>query len=87
MFKYCRLSTASTFINPDYDTNFPDPHIIRVDGKYYAYSANDSGANVPTLRSESLVYWTVGEDAMPELAPWTAPGKTWDPRGAPPRGR
>ncbi|MDQ5828631.1 MAG: family 43 glycosylhydrolase, partial [Actinomycetota bacterium] len=23
--------------------------------------------------------WTVGENAMPELAPWTAPGKTWAP--------
>jgi beta-xylosidase len=70
---------SSTFKNPVYDANFPDPHIIRADGKYYAYSTNASGANVPTLRSENLVDWTVGEDAMPELAPWTAPGKTWAP--------
>ncbi|MBD0355091.1 MAG: family 43 glycosylhydrolase [Rubrobacteraceae bacterium] len=72
-------SESPTFKNPVYDTNFPDPHIIRADGKYYAYSTNDSGANVPTLRSENLVDWTVGENAMPELAPWTAPGKTWAP--------
>jgi beta-xylosidase len=72
-------SESPTFKNPVYDTNFPDPHIIRADGEYYAYSTNDSGANVPTLRSENLVDWTVGEDAMPQLAPWTAPGMTWAP--------
>ena len=72
-------SESPTFKNPVYDANFPDPHIIRADGKYYAYSTNDSGANVPTLRSGNLVDWTMGEDAMPELASWTFPGKTWAP--------
>ena len=72
-------SQRSTYKNPVYDANFPDPHIIRAEGEYFAYSTNDSGANVPTLRSENLVDWVVGGDAMPELAPWTAPGKTWAP--------
>jgi hypothetical protein len=53
-------SEKLTLKNPVYDANFPDPHIIRADGKYYAYSTNDSGANVPTLRSENLVDWTIG---------------------------
>ncbi len=48
-------SESATFENAVHDANFPDPHIIRADGNYYAYSTNDSGANVPTLRSENLV--------------------------------
>ena len=46
---------------------------------YHAYSTNDAEANVPTLRSDDLVGWKEGEDAMPDLAPWVTPGETWAP--------
>ena len=70
---------AKMFENPVYDSNFPDPYILRADGTYYAYSTNGDGANVPMLESKDLVNWSQGTDAMPELAPWVTPGKTWAP--------
>lgn len=73
------LAEPATFANPVYDTNFPDPFILRVGETYHAYSTNDAAANVPTLRSEDLVNWKKGADAMPDLAPWVTPGKTWAP--------
>ncbi len=69
----------ATFANPVYDTNFPDPFILRVGETYHAYSTNDAEANVPTLRSGDLVDWNKGEDAMPDLASWVTPGQTWAP--------
>ncbi|HEV8045405.1 MAG TPA: glycoside hydrolase family 43 protein, partial [Rubrobacter sp.] len=68
-----------TFENPVYDANFPDPFVLREGDTYHAYSTNDADANVPTLRSGDLVGWSKGGDAMPELAPWVTPGKTWAP--------
>lgn len=67
------------FANPVYESNFPDPHVIQVDGTYYAYATNDDDGHVQTLQSKDLVNWTEGPDAMPELAPWVNPGKTWAP--------
>ena len=68
-----------TFENPVYKGNFPDPFVLRVGDTYYAYSTNDETSNVPLLRSDDLVRWRRGRDAMPELAPWVSPGYTWAP--------
>jgi arabinan endo-1,5-alpha-L-arabinosidase len=35
-----------TFRNPVLRNDFPDPHIIQVDGTYYAYATNSAGRNV-----------------------------------------
>ena len=70
---------AGQFVNPVFESNFPDPHVIRVGKEYHAYATNGPAGNVPTLRSTDLVEWTEGADAMPELAPWVEPGKTWAP--------
>ncbi len=69
----------ATFANPVYETNFPDPFVLREGETYHAYSTNDSDTNVPTLRSGDLVEWKKGGDAMPDLAPWVTPGQTWAP--------
>lgn len=68
-----------TFANPVYDANFADPFVLREGETYHAYSTNDAETNVPTLRSGDLVEWKEGGDAMPDLAPWVAPGQTWAP--------
>jgi beta-xylosidase len=71
------------FTNPVWDSNFPDPMIVRAgEGKYWAYATNGNGANVQTLRSNDLVSWEQGPDALPELARWTAPGDVWAPEVA-----
>jgi beta-xylosidase len=67
------------FANPVYKDNFPDPFVLPVGKKYYAYATNGVGGNVQTLTSPDLVHWTPGPDAMPQLAPWVVPGKTWAP--------
>ncbi len=72
-------SEPETFENPVHDANFPDPFVLRVGDTYHAYATNDEEANVPTLRSDDLVEWKEGEDAMPDLAPWVTPGDTWAP--------
>ena len=67
------------FTNPVYDENFPDPFVLRERGRYYAYGTNSAGLNVQLLRSRDLVEWRPLGDAMPRLAGWTVPGRTWAP--------
>jgi beta-xylosidase len=59
-----------SFANPVYTQNFPDPHVIRVDGTFYAFATNGSGRNVQTAESTDLVRWRQLPDAMPALPRW-----------------
>jgi beta-xylosidase len=72
-----------TFENPVHEENFPDPHVILVEGTYYAYATNDEDDNVQTLQSSDLVKWTKGADALPTLGVWAYEGKTWAPEVLP----
>jgi arabinan endo-1,5-alpha-L-arabinosidase len=65
--------------NPVLHNDAPDPAIIRAhDGSYYAYTTQSyHGArfyNIPVLRSEDLVHWTLVGDAFEERPGWTPPG-------------
>jgi beta-xylosidase len=68
--------------NPVWDSNFPDPQILRGESGYVAIATNGNGMNVQTLTSDDMVSWTQGADALPELADWTTPGKVWAPEAA-----
>ena len=68
-----------TFTNPVFRSDFPDPFVLRANGRYYAYATNSVSANVQTLHSTDLVHWRRGRDAMPDLAPWVLRGRTWAP--------
>jgi beta-xylosidase len=59
-----------TFRNPVLQSNFPDPHIIEVDGTYYAYATIGGGSNVQLAISENMVDWNMRSDAMPALPSW-----------------
>lgn len=65
--------------NPVYDSNFPDPAVLEVDGTYWAYATQNAVEAMPVLRSRDLVRWTPVGDGMPELASWVEPGRTWAP--------
>ncbi|MDQ3461319.1 MAG: glycoside hydrolase family 43 protein [Deinococcota bacterium] len=65
----CALA-QETFQNPVLRNNFPDPHLIRVDGVFYAYATNSMSMHVPVSRSSDLVNWDIPRNAMPALAPW-----------------
>jgi len=70
-----------SFTNPVYKHDFPDPHVIRVDDTYYAYSTNTGGTNIPVLTSTDLVNWDSRGDALPALPKWAMLnfGNVWAP--------
>lgn len=63
-----------------YRGDFPDPWIIRVGARYFAYSTTSYGLNLPMLTSTDLRTWrsrpaTAGNptgDALPRTAAWSA---------------
>ena len=78
-----------TFQNPVLRNDFPDPHVIRVEDRYYAYATNAASKNVQVSTSEDLVSWTLPRDAMPALAPWVRLSRpdVWAPEVLPLDGR
>ena len=70
------------FTNPVYDSNFPDPFVLRADDQWYAYATQGTFGTLPVLRSDDLVTWSVVGNGMPELAPWTGAGRHWAPEVA-----
>lgn len=70
---------AASFTNPVYDTDFPDPMIVRDGDRYVAVATNGNGSNVQVATSADLVHWEQGEDALPKLPRWSTSGKVWAP--------
>jgi beta-xylosidase len=70
-----------SYDNPVFSSDFPDPHVVRVDGTYYAYSTNSANQNVPVISSEDLATWARERDGMPGLPSWTGLnfGTRWAP--------
>lgn len=64
---------------PAYSGDFPDPFVVRLRGRYYAYATQTGNINVQVMVSTDLSRWTHLGDAMPELPRWSSPGKTWAP--------
>jgi beta-xylosidase len=75
---------------PHYRADFPDPFILRHDGRFFAYATNtDEGRqNVQMASSADLVSWEPVKDrrnpkqlhdAMPVLPAWVKRGLTWAP--------
>jgi beta-xylosidase len=63
--------------------DFPDPHVLVAGGVYYAYSTNVARINVPVMTSTDLTPWTATAEALPPLASWASPGRTWAPTAVP----
>jgi beta-xylosidase len=61
-----------------YTGDFPDPWIMRIGGRYFAYSTTSGDLNLPTLSSTDLRTWIVrparadapAGDALPRPAAW-----------------
>jgi beta-xylosidase len=74
--------SVSSFTNPVYKNDFPDPHIILVNDTYYAYgTTNGNSINIRVMSSKDLVNWASIGDALPVLPRWSmlAAGFTWAP--------
>ncbi len=59
--------------------DFPDPSVIRAGDRYYAFSTNSGGRNVPVSSSTDLFHWTDPADALPVLPAWSGSGLAWAP--------
>ena len=76
------LTTTSSYTNPIFDFDFPDPSILQAaDGWYYAYATQGitpefNYVNIQIARSRDLVHWERLPDALPEKPPWAK--YTWD---------
>jgi hypothetical protein len=55
-------------------TGAPDPHVLRANGKYWAYTTNGSSYNIQRYVSDDLASWgrTSNPDALPNLPAWAA---------------
>jgi arabinan endo-1,5-alpha-L-arabinosidase len=76
------LTTRTSYINPVFDFDFPDPTILQAsDGWYYAYATQGithefEYQNIQAARSQDLVHWQRLPDALPEKPIWAK--YTWD---------
>ncbi len=68
--------TAATYTNPVWPKDFPDPHIIRSDGTFYAYATQNSPDGFQVMESADLVHWTHRGAAF--KPPWSD-GHYWAP--------
>lgn len=73
--------TPSTYQNPVFAGDFPDPFVLRADERYFAFSTNSAGKNVPALTSKDLSTWEELPDALPVLPDWAMANAslTWAP--------
>ncbi len=76
---------GTTFQNPVFRANFPDPFVLKVGSSYYGYATNGSSHNIQLATSPDLVHWQLGGDAMPSLARWAKLGGSlvWAPEVIP----
>jgi arabinan endo-1,5-alpha-L-arabinosidase len=83
-----RLKTraqASWYANPVFDTDFPDPTVMRAsDGWYYAYATqtilDGQTLNIQVARSKDLINWEHLGDALPVKPRWAnETQKFWAP--------
>lgn len=76
---------ATSYINPVFDRDFPDPTIIRAsDGWYYAYATqtivDNRTMNIQVARSKDLRQWEHLGDALPAKPKWASETqKFWAP--------
>jgi arabinan endo-1,5-alpha-L-arabinosidase len=68
---------AGVYTNPVFDTDFPDPTVVRAsDGWFYAYATQGpvgaSVHNVQLARSRDLVRWERMPDALPKKPSWAS---------------
>lgn len=68
---------AATGARFPYD--FPDPSVLAVGSRFYAYSTNSGAGNIQVLVSSDLVRWSIVGDGLAGLPGWASPGATWAP--------
>lgn len=70
-----------------YTGDFPDPWILRVGPRYFAYSTTSDGLNLPMLTATNLHTWVARKetadapdgDGLPKLPAWAGSAGPWAP--------
>lgn len=65
-----KMPIQGFYTNPVIQSDFPDPSILQVGNRFYAYATNAFGKHVQVARSTDLVQWEPLPDAMPALPAW-----------------
>ena len=73
--------TATQYVNPVLDADFPDPAVVRSsDGSYYAYATQTTGLRIQVARSKDLVSWSPLGEALPNKPTWASESQNfWAP--------
>ncbi|HEY0776428.1 MAG TPA: glycoside hydrolase family 43 protein, partial [Gemmatirosa sp.] len=73
--------TASQYVNPVLNADFPDPGVVRgADGVYYAYATQTNGLRIQVAHSTDLVAWSAPAEAMPTKPTWASQSQNfWAP--------
>lgn len=62
------------------DRDFPDPGLLHADGKYWLYSTNSGGVNLPvSSAADPYGSWSAISEGMPTIGAWAKTGYTWAP--------
>ena len=64
---------------PVYAGDFPDPFVLPVGPRYFAYATQTGALNIQVMASADLAAWEHLGDALPVLPSWARPGRTWAP--------
>jgi beta-xylosidase len=64
---------------PVHDGDFPDPFVLVVGDRYFAYGTQTGDVNLQVMESADLRRWDHRGEALPELPGWAARGQTWAP--------
>lgn len=59
--------------------DFPDPSLLRVGDRFYAFATQSGPWTVQVMTSTDLRSWTHLGDALAALPPWARVGRTWSP--------
>jgi arabinan endo-1,5-alpha-L-arabinosidase len=75
------VPSATEYLNPVLDADFPDPAVVRSsDGNYYAYATQTTGLHIQVARSRDLVSWTTLGEALPTKPAWASESQNfWAP--------
>ena len=65
-----------------YAGDFPDPSVLLVGDRYFAYSTQSGRFNLQVISSTDLTSWSAPSEALPALPDWAEPGATWAPAAA-----
>lgn len=71
------IDDLEPMLGPLLETPAPDPFVVMADGQPWLFTTNTAKVNVPVLTATPDVQPPV--DALPELPPWAASGRTWAP--------